>query len=200
MTSKPRSIRFRAMGRPITPRPITPTRCIAASLPPRSLARDAPLLPVVGAGAQADPDPDAALVEPPLVQLERAQPVPDERVAVGDLPGRLLVGGPQDRHSRAGPGARSRQQRPGGQQHVAPLQVEQPGDVFLDTGRDGIRTGGGPRDGTNQPVVTPEQPGQIDPGGWLLAARHTSKLYAVLGWRQPLTERKLYADLRLSGR
>src|SRR6202012_1133402 len=73
------------------------------------------LLPVVGAGPQADPDADAALVEPPLVQLEGAQPAPDERVAVGDLPGGLLVGSPGDRHARPRPGGRpGRRRRPSG--------------------------------------------------------------------------------------
>src|ERR1700760_2056875 len=120
MTSKPRSIRLRAMGRPITPRPITPTRCIAASLQPTLLFLLG-LLPVVGAGAQAGRDADAAIVEPPPVQLEGAQPVPDERVAVGDLPGGLLVGSPEDRHARTGAGARPGQQWPGGQQQGAPL-------------------------------------------------------------------------------
>src|SRR6201995_1597596 len=164
MTSKPRSIRLRAMGRPITPRPITPTRCIAASLQPVLLLAVFRsgcwrwLLPVVGAGAQADPDADAALVEPPLVQLEGAQPAPDERVAVGDLPGGLLVGSPEDRHARTGPGARPGQQRPGGQQQVAPLQIEQPGHVFFDTGRDRGLIGAGPRDRPDQPVVAPPQP------------------------------------------
>src|ERR1700753_1162264 len=146
------------MGRPITPRPITPTRCIAASLQPTLLFLLG-LLPVVGAGAQADPDADAALVEPPLVQLEGAQPAPDERVAVGDLPGGLLVGSPADRHARTGPGGRPGPQRPGGQQRVAPPQTDQQGPVFSNTGGDRAVVGAGPRNRPDQPVVTPQQPG-----------------------------------------
>src|SRR5271166_4496180 len=56
ITSKPRSIRLRAMGRPILPRPITPTRCIAASSQPCPL-RGSKLYADAGASVRIDAMP-----------------------------------------------------------------------------------------------------------------------------------------------